>query len=483
MPSFTDKTDLRRFLLTSRLLTQSDWEQVEAELRNGHSVPEILQLLERRHLLTPLQSGRILKGDTEGLVLGRYKLLYRNASGSFARVFRAATIDGNQTVALKLLRDRWADDPKTVAGFRREAQICQRFIHPNIVPIYDIGSEGRFHYFTMEFVEGGNLRDFLKIRRVVGPAEASRCVLQICSALEYALKMGATHRDLKLTNVLMSSSGTAKLVDFGLAGAESPGQAGTSDEVQRALEYATLERGTNAPREDPRSDIFFAGSIYYELLSGQSPWPRTRDREERRQLNRYTSTRPLHVVAPELPKSVCQVCARMMDVNPGSRYQSATEAIRELKRVLEELGEPYDDAPAASAPLQIEMRSDFRLMIVDSTRKRCAVMKQYFERHGFDVSLVSQLETALQRLQKNNPPDGILILADVNPDAVLDVFPQFQAYGRSRRIPCAAVFAQEDADRVQGRIVSTRFGTTMFQPVTLREIRRYFDEIGAVTRS
>ncbi len=254
MPQIKSKDGLKSFLLTSRLLSLDDWNSIDEQIPRSTSLESMLQILERRQLLTPLQTGRIQKGETEGLVLGNYKLLYRNASGSFARVFRATSVDDGRVVALKLLRERWADDARTVASFEREARLCQKFLHPNIVPIYEIGNEGRFHFFTMEFVEGGNLRDFLKIRRTLSPPEATRCILQICQGLEYALKMGASHRDLKLTNVLMSSTGVAKLVDFGLAGAESPSQAGTSDEVQRALEYASLERGTNAPRNDPRSD-------------------------------------------------------------------------------------------------------------------------------------------------------------------------------------------------------------------------------------
>jgi serine/threonine protein kinase len=480
MPSIKDKQDLQAFLLSRQLIAPADWQQVESELMNGEDVPQILQILERRHFLTPLQTGRILKGDTEGLVLGCYKLLYRNASGSFARVFRASTLDGKQVVALKLLRERWANDPRTVAGFHREARICQRFQHPNIVPIYDIGSESRFHYFTMEFVEGGNLRDFLKIRKVIEPIEATRCVMQVCAGLEYALTLGATHRDLKLTNVLMSSTGVAKLVDFGLAGAESPGQAGTSDDVQRALEYAALERGTNAPREDPRSDIFFAGAIYYELVSGESPWPRTRDRDERRTLSRYTSTTPLHLVKPGLPSSVYEVCARMMEVSPASRYQTAAEAVVALRGVLAELG---GEVPAETGTQQNGPPTDFKLMIVDSVRKRCQVMKQYFERHGFEVALALQPETALEKLQKHNSPDGILILADNNADEMLHVFPQFQAHGRAKKVPCAVIFAQEDAERVSKKIISTRMGKTFFQPVTLRDIREYYDEIGSVTHA
>jgi serine/threonine-protein kinase len=483
MASIKSKDGLKTFLLTSRLLTPADWAKAEPDLHELTDVSTILQTLERKQLLTSLQTGRILKGETEGLVLGRYKLLYRNASGSFARVFRAITLDDNRTVALKLLRERWADDARTVASFEREARICQKFVHPNVVPIYDIGNEGRFHYFTMEFVEGGNLRDFMKIRKTLSPLEATRCIYHICCGLEYALSKGATHRDLKLTNVLMSSSGVAKLVDFGLAGAESPSQAGTSDEVQRALEYASLERGTNAPRNDPRSDLFFAGAIFYELLTGEGPWARTRDREERQQLSRYTNTRPLESVLPELSSSIVKVCRRMMEVSPSARYQTPTEVVCDLRAVLEELGEKVEPAMGHGKSLTIEVKPDFHLLVVDSLKKRCAIVKEYFEKHGFDITFKQSPSEALEKLKSNKPPDGILFLADNESAPVLEVYPQVQAYARSQKVPCLAVFSAEEADSVKKKVMSTKFGATMFQPATLRDIRTHFEEIGAITRS
>ena len=481
MPQIMSKDGLKSFLLTSRLLSPAEWGSVDTQLGDSSSLESLLQILELRQLLTPLQTGRILKGETDGLVLGKYKLLYRNASGSFARVFRAASLDDNRVVALKLLRERWADDPRTVASFEREARISQKFVHPNIVPIYDIGNDGRFHFFTMEFVEGGNLRDFIKIRRVLSPLEATRCMMHICQGLEYALKMGASHRDLKLTNVLMSSTGVAKLVDFGLAGAASPSQAGTSDDVQRALEYASLERGTNAPRNDPRSDLFFAGAIYYELLTGEGPWSRTNDRQEKMLLSRYSNLRPVEVLQTNLPQSIARICGRLLEVSPSSRYQSATEVLQDLRRVMSELGQTVEDPLIEKPAITIELKPDFRMLVVDTMKKRCSKVREYFVSKGFDVAFVQSPEKALTLL-KGSPPDGILFLADRNTDEVLEVFPQVQAYARSQKVPCLAVFSADDAGTVKKKIVSTRFGTTMFQPATLRDIRMHFEDIGAVTR-
>ena len=206
-------------------------------------------------------------------------------------MYRAETVDGQETVAVKLLRDRWAADPASVASFKREARICQRFKHPNIVPIYDVGSEDDFHYFTMEFVEGGNLRDFCAFTGRFPRMSVFSCIYEICLGLEYALEKGASHRDLKLTNVLMSSQGVARLVDFGLAGGELPTQGGTSEDVHRALEYAALERGTNAPTNDLRSDIFFSArsctSFCAENLRGRGRV--TRGTQTAESVHKYTA--------------------------------------------------------------------------------------------------------------------------------------------------------------------------------------------------
>ena len=480
MAQFTSIEALKKYLITSQILRLDQWQMIEGEFESD-SVADALKLMERRQLLTNLQAQRIAKGNTDGLVLGNYKLLYKNASGSFARVYRAATLNDSQVVAVKLLRDRWAADPEHVSGFHREARICQKFRHPNIVPILDVGSEGNFHYFTMEFIEGGNLRDFIRIRKTLSPGEAARCLHDICAGLEYALTLSVTHRDLKLTNVLMGTNGRARLVDFGLAGADSPSIVGTSDDVHRALEYASLERGTNAPNNDPRSDLFFAGAMMYELLSGESAWPRTRDREERKQLSRYTNTPPVASIRSNLPACVTEIVDKLMKITPSERYQSASEVMVDLKAAMIELGEWTDD-DEDGVEIELGEAPDFELLIVDSVKKRIKALREYFGKHGYNVSFVSQPDAAFERVKGDEPPDGVLILADNFTEQTIGVYPQLQAYGRSLKVPCLAIFPQEERDRVDGAIRSTKFGATAFQPATLREIRTHFDEMGSVTR-
>ncbi len=483
MVQFNSNDALKRFLIDSQLITAQDWDQVDLLFRNVDDVQGIVNKLAEMDAITPLQRNRILHGEAESLLLGNYKLLYRNGSGSFSRVFRASTRDGGQTVALKLLRERWAQDPASVKGFHREARICQRFRHPNIVPIYEICSEQNNHFITMEFVEGGNLRDFLRIRDNVTPAESAQCLYDICSALNYVNSLDTTHRDLKLTNVLMSSNRTAKLVDFGLAGADSTPQSFVSDGVRRALEYASLEKGTNAPKNDPRSDIFFAGAILYELLSGESPWLRTRDREERKQLSRYTQIRPLHTFRPDLPQSMLDITSRMMEVSPSVRYQTAEAVCSDLKAALQEFDAWNKSAhqPVPHGTSQVIV-SDFHLLVVDTIATRKDALKQYFnKKHGFRLSFSPDPPEALNQLKGRHPPAGILFLADTTRDAVLNIFPEVQAWGRTLKVHCLAVFPEDDEDLIRRTITSTKFGSTMFQPATPRDIRRHFETIGGIS--
>jgi hypothetical protein len=171
-----DMLELGIRLVENRLIEQLQLDQALLSLGSAPpSADELLNLLESRSLLTTYQVSKIKKNDWSELVLGDCKLMYQNASGSFARVFRAASInDSSVMIGVKVLRQRWAGEPKHVQSFHREAQLGMTLQHANIVPILDHGVEGSTHYLTMEFVEGGNLRDFIQIRQQLEPREAIR---------------------------------------------------------------------------------------------------------------------------------------------------------------------------------------------------------------------------------------------------------------------------------------------------------------------
>ena len=426
-----------------RLSTPAQIAECRHALNGDGDVEQLAELMQRRKYLTSFQVTRMRKGDVDGLVLGEYKLLYRNNSGSFARVYRAESLASGQMVGLKLLRQRWAANKQAVETFHREARMIKRFDHPNIVPIYDVGTQRQYHFFTMEFVEGGNLRDFIKIRKKVNPDEASRCVFDICNGLAYALQQGATHRDMKMTNVLMSSQGVAKLVDFGLAADQNEDGRYDDDGAGRALEYASIERGTGAPYGDPRTDLFFVGAIMYELLTGQPPWTRTRDREERKLITRYSQVPPVESVDPSIPADVAEVCRTLMQVNPSHRYQSADLAVSALRTVLEN-----SETAIATIKSKTDKQKQQSILCVESRKKQQDILRDYFSGKNYRVLMVGDFDRAVNRIKKN-PPDCVVLMGEPIGGRISDVYRELRNLCESKKIPATTVLSEEQSVDMQ----------------------------------
>jgi len=476
--SATKVDDLCRMLVRMQLVPQHQVDACLMEVGRKNADPSVaLKWLENKGLLTSYQVGRIEKGEMDGLVLGHYKLMYRNASGSFARVYRACDLKSGRMMGLKVLRQRWSEDPKALNEFRREAELGKSLKHENIVPIYEVGQSNGQFYIAMEFVEGGNLRDFITVRKKLSPLEATKCVMEMAEGLHYAFTKGSTHRDLKMTNVLMSSQGVAKLVDFGLAGvAEDDRSDGESS--QRALEYATLEKNTGAPRDDPRSDLYFLGGIYYELVTGVPPLPRTKDRYERSQFSRYLQVRPVRALEPGLPRSVAAIIDKMMQLNPTLRYQTPGEALRDLKAAFTELSQ---GTPAAASDSMAASDADSTrptsasanlctLMCIEDRHKQQDVLREYFSKHGYRVLVLSDLQRGLSRL-KSSPPDCMVIMGDALGDQALKGFKEAQAIQREGSRGLILVLSEKQSEW-KNRLSEDEHSRVLVQPVTLRELRK-----------
>lgn len=460
--------ELAEKLVLMQLASRAEVDTCQAMLPERRRTPKaLLDALEAKGALTSYQVGRIAKGEIQGLILGPYKLLYRNASGSFARVFRACRMSDGAMVGLKVLRQRWANDPQMVTTFHREAELGKSLQHENIVPIYEVGQAGDQHFFTMEFVEGGNLRDFVAIRGKLSPLEATKCLLEMAQGLNYAAAKGIHHRDMKLTNVLMSSHGTARLVDFGLA--TIPQKSLEDDEAfQRALDYATLEKGTGVPRNDPRSDLYFLGTIYYELLTGEPPLARTRNRHERGRFGRYEEVLPLERVDNSIPAPVIRMCNRLLELNPLRRYQNPGEVVFDAREAYVALGGRLngmtdDSARAANAAQTV--------MFVENRVRHQDLLREYFTKHGFRVLVMGDVQRALNRL-KMNPPDCVIFMGEGLGEPVVRGFREAQQLETPQPGLRILILAERQADW-RSRLGKTDNSRVLVQPLPLRKLRRF----------
>src|SRR5579883_1178226 len=300
------------------LITREQLREATADA--GDVAPDaVLRTLLRKGWLTSWQIDRLKKGDPTGFFFGDCKVLFHLAEGTFARVYRGQHPAGGP-VAIKVLRQRFAQLPEAVSRFHKEAEAGMRLDHPNIVRVIDVGQQDNRHYMIMEYVEGMNLRDFLKLRVRMTAQQALPLMVGLAHALKYSLDRGVTHRDIKGTNILISNKGVAKLVDFGLATMEGDDskEAGKS---QRTVDYSALERTCNSPKGDPRSDIYFLGCVFYQMVTGQLPMEEAESKDLlKKMLKRsFGAIKPIsdHPYAPD--EELAAIIEKMMKVDLKAR--------------------------------------------------------------------------------------------------------------------------------------------------------------------
>jgi serine/threonine protein kinase len=291
----------------------------------------IMKLLEQEKL-TNWQISRLTDGHRRGYFYGEWKVLYLIGAGTFARVYRAVHRRSGEVKAVKVLRQRYSTDNDTREQFLREARMVMKLRHPNIVPIYEVEEDKNRIYMVMDFVEGQNLREYVKAHQGLPYMTALNIIRDIAAGLKYAAEHNITHRDMKLSNVLLSSKGQAKLVDFGLATVS-----GTGDDEKggpRSIDYAGLERITGVRRNDKRSDLFFVGCMLYHLVSGVPPLEETRERMKRLSAGRYQDIRPITSLIPDLPHRIVILINHMMEIDASKRVQTPALMLQEIESVI-----------------------------------------------------------------------------------------------------------------------------------------------------
>ena len=272
--------------------------------------------------------------------LGRYRIERVLGKGAMGVVYEALDPKLNRKVAIKTILVSQLDE-ETAKDFSRrfvrEAHAVARLNHPNIVQVYDFGEEGGVAYLVMEFIRGSELKSALASGRVFDRQQCVRIMCELLDALDFAHDAGIVHRDIKPANVMLDGQGRAKLTDFGVAritdadrtGAERT-QAGT---VVGTPAYMSPEQ-IEGQRVDRRSDIFSAGIILYQFLTGQKPFTGEGAWTVARKIIQEDPPMP-STLNVEVPSEYDRVVARALAKNPEGRFPTAREFAQALRRAAE----------------------------------------------------------------------------------------------------------------------------------------------------
>jgi serine/threonine protein kinase len=462
---------------------QAAWNEAGS---TGAPLDVFQQVLLRRGLLTQYQLERLMRSESRtGFFYGDYKVLYCVGAGTFARVFRAIHKTTGQMVAVKVLRSSLSNPkgthPKSgkslklyIDLFRREGEFGMKLKHPNIVELFEVYSHGATHYIVMEFIEGRNLREFYRAKRKFGYIESAHVMEGVMAGLNYALQQGVTHRDLKMSNVLLSSDGDPKLVDFGLAGVEGAEEEAIEGLSRRTVLYAGLERATGCKMDDPRSDIYFAGTIFYQMLTGRPALPDIRDRQQAGKAL-YRDIKPILDVDPKIPLSLSLIANKALEVEPDKRYQSPSDMLVDLKLAIKRLKEGKEGKPAgkelSSSEGLNEQGEPRKLMLIESDVKMQDMLRELFKKNGYRVLVLSDPDRAVQRFfEDQRTADVVLFTTSSNGRAALEAFNRFGQESSLRDVPAVLLLDQNHAHWEEEAQVSEHRAVAKM-PIKMRDLR------------
>jgi len=264
----------------------------------------------------------------EQVLSGRYRVLRKIGGGGMADVYLCEDLTLGRRVALKVLLQRFLDDPNFVERFRREAKAAAGLNQANLVSIYDWGEVDGTYFIVMEYVEGETLKDLVRRQGRLGGSEAVRILLQLLAALEFAHRTGIVHRDVKPQNVMLDRHGNVKVTDFGIARAGDSGMT-EAGSILGTAQYLAPEQA-KGQRVDERSDLYSVGIVLYEMLTGTVPFKGDSAVTVALKHVNEMAAEPAQLV-PGLPYALNQIVLKAIAKDPDQRYQTAEQFARDLR--------------------------------------------------------------------------------------------------------------------------------------------------------
>ena len=288
--------------------------------------------------------------------LGEYKLIKRLGAGGMGEVYKGYQESLERDVAIKVLFKHLASNKDFVERFQREARIMAKLDHPNILRCFGVGEESGFHYFAMEFIDGGSMQDALDKHGKLSVGDALHVILACSRALEHAHEQNMIHRDIKPDNILLTRKGVVKVADLGLAKAhgENVNLTHTGTGAGTPV-YMSPEQARDAKHVDLRSDIYSLGCMLYAFLTGKAPFSGETYVElfEAKEKGKFDPARKSNM---EIPERLDLMIDKMVAKKPEHRYQTCAELIKDVEglglasKTLSFLEETSDPAAAPQTP-------------------------------------------------------------------------------------------------------------------------------------
>ena len=302
----------------------------------------------------------------------RYEIINCIGTGGMADVYKARDHKLNRYVAIKVMKAEFRGDREFVSKFRVEAQAAAGLAHQNIVNVYDVGDENGIYFIVMELVEGITLKTYILNRGKLSVREATGISLQVAAGLEAAHNNGIIHRDVKPQNIIISTDGTAKVADFGIARAASADTINSN--VMGSVHYSAPEQSRGGYC-DAKSDIYSLGITMYEMLTGHVPFDGDSTVEVALKHLQNEIVAPKDVI-PDLPNAINQIILKCTQKSPDRRYQNMSQLIRDLK---ESLVDPNGDFVTASADHAAGATHKYSRQDLEEINRRSADYQELFD--------------------------------------------------------------------------------------------------------